>query len=291
MNKIGDSELIITAAGRVYHINLLPSELAKTVITVGDPGRVAEVSKHFDKLEACTSHREFVAHTGYIGKKRITVLSSGIGPDNIDIVLNELDACANIDFETRTVKKEFKQLDIIRLGTSGSLQTDIPVDSLVASSHGIGLDNLMHFYEVDYTAEEKEMATQFSTHSELKNSALVPYAIKGSEALINHFGAAYYKGITVTCPGFYAPQGRKVKAPLKFPKLVDTLSSFRYKENRISNFEMETSAIFGLGKVFGHRCLSINTIIANRQDKSFSKNAKASVENMITSSLEIIEKI
>lgn len=291
MSKIGESELIITPEGRVYHINLLPEELADTVITVGDPGRVAEVSKHFDKFEAQTSHREFVTHTGQIGTKRITVISSGIGPDNIDITINELDACANIDFNTREVKKDFRRLDIIRLGTSGSLQADIPVDSLVASSHGIGLDNLMHYYQIDYNEAEKNMANQFAHHSGLTDSPLNPYAVEGSMELRAHFSKGFHQGITVTCPGFYAPQGRVVKAALQFPNLVDSLSTFAYENHRITNFEMETSAIFGLGKVFGHRCLSINTIIANRQDKSFSKNAKDSIEKMITQSLEIIEKI
>jgi len=291
MDTIGASELIITPAGRIYHIDLLPKELAQTVLTVGDPGRVAEVSKHFDKIESKASHREFVSHTGMLGKKRITVLSSGIGPDNIDISLNELDACVNIDFNTRTIKKEFTQLDIIRLGTSGSLQADIPVDSLVASTHGIGLDNLMHYYQITYTPDERKMAKAFAKHSGLDNSPLVPYAVQGSDELLSFFKDGYQHGITVTCPGFYAPQGRVVKAALQFPNLVDSLSSFQYKGQRITNFEMETSAIFGLGKVFGHRCLSINTIIANRQDKSFSKDAKAAVENMIIKSLEIIEKI
>lgn len=291
MSKIGASELIITPEGRIYHINLLPEELADTVITVGDPDRVLAISKHFDTLEAKTNHREFVAHTGTIGKKRITVLSSGIGPDNIDICLNELDACANIDFVTREIKKEFKQLDIIRLGTSGSLQSDIPVDSLVASSYGIGLDNLMHYYKINYTENEKDMAAKFSSHSGLEKSPLAPYAVKGSEDLLSHFSNGYHRGITVTCPGFYAPQGRVVKAALQFPNLVNSLSTFNYEAQRITNFEMETSAIFGLGRVFGHRCLSINTIIANRQDKSFSNNPKAAVEKMITQSLEIIENI
>ena len=291
MDTIGASELIITPEGRIYHIDLLPKELAQTVITVGDPGRVVEVSKHFDKIESKASHREFVSHTGMLGKKRITVLSSGIGPDNIDISLNELDACVNIDFNTRTIKKEFTQLDIIRLGTSGSLQADIPVDSLVASTHGIGLDNLMHYYQITYTPDERKMAKAFAKHSGLDNSPLVPYAVQGSDELLSFFKDGYQHGITVTCPGFYAPQGRVVKAALQFPNLVDSLSSFQYKGQRITNFEMETSAIFGLGKVFGHRCLSINTIIANRQDKSFSKDAKAAVENMIIKSLEIIEKI
>ncbi len=291
MSKIGASELIITPEGRIYHINLRPDELADTIITVGDPGRVTEVSKHFDQIEVRSSHREFLAHTGTIGSKRITVISSGIGPDNIDITLNELDACANIDFETRTIKPNFKQLDIIRLGTSGSLQEDIPVDSLVASSHGIGLDNLLHYYQIEYSETEQEIAQKFSAHTRLQESPISPYVVQGSADLLNHFNTGYHQGITVTCPGFYAPQGRVVKAPLQFPHLVDALSNFQYRNLRITNFEMETSAIFGLGKVFGHRCLSINTIIANRQDKSFSKNPQASIDHMITKSLEIIERI
>lgn len=291
MNKIGESELIITPEGRVYHINLRPDELATTVITVGDPDRVTEVSKYFDKIEFKTRHREFVVHTGYIGKKRITVLSSGIGPDNIDITLNEIDACANIDFNTRTIRDNFTRLDIFRLGTSGSLQADIPVDNLVASSHGIGLDNLMHFYEVPYSIHEKELAASFSTHAQLDNTHIIPYAVQGSTELLSYFNAGYHQGITVTCPGFYAPQGRVVKAALQFPHLINYLSSFSFGEQRITNFEMETSAIFGLGRIFGHRCLSINTIVANRQDQTFSNNAVRSIDQMIKKSLEIIENI
>jgi len=291
MSIIGSSELIITPAGRVYHIDLLPEELAQTVITVGDPARVASVAKYFDTIESKASHREFVSQTGHIGSKRITVLSSGIGPDNIDITLNEIDACVNVDFTTRSVKPNHTSLDIIRLGTSGSLQSDIPVDSLVASSYGIGLDNLLHYYQIEYSEEEKSLASAFRAHSELSNSPIQPYAVAASRDLLQHFGAGYHQGITVTCPGFYAPQGRVVRADLQFPTLVDSLSSFSHSGKRITNFEMETSAIFGLGKVFGHRCLSINTIIANRQSKRFSKDPAAAVENMIIKSLEIIEKI
>jgi len=291
VKRIEDSELILTPQGKIYHINLGPHDLANTVITVGDPDRVARVSKYFDQIDYKSQHREFVAHTGNIGKKRITVLSSGIGPDNIDITLNELDAVKNIDFKTRMIKDEFTQLDIIRLGTSGSLQEDIEVDQLVASSHGIGLDNVLHYYKADYSDHEQKMATEFRVHAHLNESPITPYAVKGSTELLSNFEQGYHQGITVTCPGFYAPQGRVVKAALAFPDLVDKLSTFNFEGNRITNFEMETSAIFGLGKVFGHRCLSINTIIANRQNKSFSKNASAAVEHMIKHSLEIIEKI
>jgi uridine phosphorylase len=290
MQTIGESELIITPEGKIYHLNLLPEEIATTIITVGDPDRVKEVSKYFDSIECTAQHREFVTHTGYIGKKRITVLSSGIGPDNIDIVLNELDALVNIDFKTRTIKPHHTALNIIRFGTSGSLQAHIPVDSLVASSHGIGLDNVLHYYLLENTPHEKELLQAFIKHTDLWNKNIVPYIAKGSEQLLALFPEEYFKGITVTCPGFYAPQGRVVRAGLQFPALVNALSSFSFQEHRITNFEMETSAIFGLGKIFGHHCLAVNTIVANRVKKEFSKDGKKSVENMIRKSLEIISQ-
>lgn len=291
MARINESELIITQEGQVYHLNLRPEELASTIITVGDQNRVKEVSKHFDKIEFTTQHREFVTHTGYIGKKRISVVSSGIGPDNIDIVMNELDACVNIDFATREIKAEHNKLSIIRFGTSGSLQAEIPVGSLVASTHGIGLDNVMHYYQWEHSKEEKEIDEAFALHTNLQNGFITPYTFQGSEFLLQHFNENYHKGITVTCPGFYAPQGRIVRAALKFPELVHQLSTFALHQYRITNFEMETSAIYGLGKVLGHQCLSINTIVANRVQKTFSKNMVNEIENMIQRNLEIIENI
>jgi uridine phosphorylase len=291
MQRIGESELILTPDKQIYHLNLRPSEIADTIITVGDPDRVKEVSKHFDSVEFKTQHREFVTHTGFIGKKRLTVLSSGIGPDNIDIVMNELDALVNIDFESRTIYEEKKSLNIIRFGTSGSLQEDIPVDSLVASSHGIGLDNVMHYYQLENSVEEQEILQAFIQHTSLQEQTIQPYIAKGSSALLNHFTEGYHHGITVTCPGFYAPQGRVVRAELKFPNLVNQLSSFRLGAYKITNFEMETSAIFGLGKIFGHQCLAVNTIVANRVRKEFSKDGKKSVENLIEKSLAIVATI
>ena len=288
MSKIGESELIVTPDGRVYHINLRPDELADTVITVGDPDRVKEVSKYFDQIEHKTQHREFVAHTGLIGKKRLTVLSSGIGPDNIDIVMNELDALVNIDFENRVIKEEKKSLNIIRFGTSGSLQADIPVDSLVASSHGIGLDNVLHYYQLENNEHETNLVAAFKKHTDLENKNIVPYGVQGSQKLLSIFKNGYHQGITVTCPGFYAPQGRVVRAGLQFPQLVDKLSSFQFENHRITNFEMETSAIFGLGRVFGHHCLAVNTIVANRVRKEFTKDGAKSIENMIQKSLELL---
>ena len=291
MQQIGESELILSERGCVYHIDLKRDEMADFIITVGDPDRVKDVSKYFDKIEFTTQHREFVTHTGYVGKKRLTVISSGIGPDNIDIVLNELDAVANIDFATRTIKPNHTSLNIMRMGTSGSLQADIPVDSLVASSWGIGLDNVLHFYNLQTTAAEQQLCNEFANFTQLYKSNITPYAVQGSQKLLANFDADYHKGITVTCPGFYAPQGRVVRAELQFKNLIDTFSNFTFQQTRITNFEMETSAIYGLGKIFGHNCLSINTIVANRQSKTFSKDAKSAIENMIQKTLAIIESI
>lgn len=288
---IGESELIINPKGCIYHLDVHPDEIAHTVITVGDPGRVPEVSKHFDKIEHKKAHREFITHTGYIGNKRISVVSSGIGPDNIDITLNELDALVNIDFQTRLPKDTHQPLNIIRLGTSGSLQEDIPVDSLVASSFGIGLDNLLHYYRFENNADELFILNAFCQHTHLNGNPIQPYIAEGSIRLLNHFTSDYVHGITITCPGFYAPQGRKLRLALAFPALVDTLSTFDSGQHRITNFEMETSAIYGLGKLMGHHCLSVNTIVANRRSKTFSKDAAAAVENMIRKSLEIIAGI
>ncbi len=287
---IGASELIITDKGCIYHLDLHPDEIARTVITVGDPGRVQEVSKHFDKIEVRKAHREFISHTGCIGSKRISVVSTGIGPDNIDITLNELDALVNIDFNTRLPKATHTSLEIIRMGTSGSLQADIPVDSLVASTFGIGLDNLLHYYHYEENAEVAFIRNAFVQHTALENTRIAPYMVEGSIHLLNKFPTreGYHHGITVTCPGFYAPQGRQLRLAPAFPHLIDALSSFNSGSHRITNFEMETSAIYGLGKLLGHQCLSINTIVANRQTKTFSNDGAASVENMIQKSLELL---
>jgi uridine phosphorylase len=290
MNKIAESELIINSRGALYHVDLRPEELADTVITVGDPDRVAEVSKHFDNVEVKRQHREFISHTGFVGKKRITVISTGIGPDNIDIVVNELDALKNIDLETRTIKPELSSLNIIRLGTSGSLQADIPVDSLVAGTHGLGLDNLLNFYRLKSNDEEQQLLQQFIAHTQLAGN-IQPYIASCSSHIIRHFVDGFHQGITVTCPGFYGPQGRILRLGISNPTLVDNLTSFRFGSHRISNFEMETSAIYGLGKLLGHHCLSVNVIVANRVRKEFSKDGAAAVENLIKTCLRIIENI
>ncbi len=287
MSKIEASELIINNRGAVYHLDLKPDEIADTIITVGDPDRVAEISKYFDEILVKRQHREFVSHTGIVNNKKLTVLSSGIGPDNIDIVMNELDALVNIDFDTRTINKELKSLNIIRLGTSGALQADIPVDSFVASTHGLGIDNLLNFYRMEHDEEEVQLLNAFISQTQLHTATGNPYVSRASASLLKHFVNGFHQGITVTCPGFYGPQGRVLRLGVKNPQLIDRLTAFSYGNHRITNFEMETSAIFGLGKLLGHHCLALNVIVANRIQKEFSKDGKAAVEKLIQKFIEI----
>ena len=289
MSTIAESELIINKRGAIYHLDLRPEELATTILTVGDPDRVGTVSKHFDTIEHQAQHREFVTHTGRIGKKRISVVSTGIGTDNIDIVLNELDALVNIDFSTRTVKSRLSPLTIIRVGTSGALQKDIPVDSLVASTHGLGIDNLLNFYRHEENEEEKEILHSFSTQTQLHHRLAQPYISGASASLLRHFTGGFHQGITVTCPGFYGPQGRVLRLGLSQPELIDRLTGFVYGPHRITNFEMETAGIYGLGKILGHSCLSLSAIVANRVEKQFSKDGNAAVERLIQETLGIVE--
>jgi len=292
MNKrIAESELILNSRGAVYHLDVRPEELATTIITVGDPDRVPEVSKHFDRTESTHQHREFVTHTGYIGQKRLTVVSTGIGTDNIDIVLNELDALVNIDFSTRTVKPSLTRLQIIRLGTSGALQENVPVDSFVVSSHRVGLDNLLPWYEFGNTTAEKDLLEAFRQQVHLRPGSASPYLLSAANSLAGRFTEGYISGITITCPGFYAPQGRALRGPLSHPQLLEQLTAFRHGDHYISNFEMETAGIYGLGRVLGHDCLSISAIVANRIRQEFTKDGALVVENLIKQSLAIIEKI
>ncbi|ACU62130.1 nucleoside phosphorylase [Chitinophaga pinensis] len=286
--RIAESELILNSRGAVYHLDLTPDELSSTIITVGDPDRVPEVSRHFDKVEVKRQHREFVSHTGYIGQKRLTVVSTGIGTDNIDIVLNELDALVNIDFASRTVKPTLTRLQIVRLGTSGALQGNVPVDSFVVSSHGVGLDNLLPWYAFENTPEEKSLLEAFHQQVELRPGCANPYLISAAPALAARFTAGYISGITVTCPGFYAPQGRALRGPLSHPQLLEHLTAFRHGDHYISNFEMETAGIYGLGRVLGHDCLSISAIVANRIGQQFTKDGAAAVANLIKQSVAII---
>jgi len=288
MSRIQESELIINNRGAIYHLDLRPEELAPTVIVVGDPDRVKLVSKHFDSVQVKMQHREFVTHTGTIGKKRISVISTGIGTDNIDIALNEIDALANIDFNTREIKSKLTSLNIIRIGTSGSLQADIPVDGDVAGTHGLGIDNLLNFYRLDQNEEEKQLLHSFVTHTQLHGQMAYPYISSASASLIKYFVKDFYHGITVTTPGFYGPQGRILRLGIRNPELINSLTNFRFGQHRISNFEMETSAIYSLGKLLGHHCLSLNVVVANRIKKEFSKDAASAVNSLIKKVLNII---
>lgn len=290
MPRIAESEMILNERGAIYHLNLKPDEIGSTVFLVGDPGRVKEVSKHFDKIEYKGEYREFITHTGTIGKKRLTVLSTGIGTDNVDIALNELDALVNIDLSTREIKPTYTSLNLIRIGTSGALQPEIPVDSFIASTHGLGIDNLLNFYRLEQNDEEKQLLHSFVTGTQMHSQIGYPYIAGASASLIKHFVKDFFQGITVTCPGFYGPQGRVLRLGISNPELINRLTQFRFGQHRITNFEMETSAIYGLGRLLGHNCLSLNAVITNRLRKDFSKDSKAAVENLIVKVLEVVSK-
>lgn len=285
---IGNSELILNKDGSIYHLHLLPEDIADTIFLVGDPDRVKKVSKFFDRIELKKHKREFITHTGYVGRKRFTVLSTGIGTDNIDIVLNELDALANIDLKARVPNKKAKSLQLIRLGTSGALQKDIPVDSMVVSTHGLGLDGLLNYYLLRYSKKEKELLHSFNEYFHDEHLFPKTYLAKANDELISKLGKNQITGITATCSGFYGPQGRTVRTTLKKPDLIDILAAFRYKKSRITNFEMETSAIYGLASVFGHSACSVNAIIANRPNKVFSTKADNSVDEMIKRVIDLL---
>ncbi len=279
-----DSELILNKNNSVYHLHLHPDELAETIITVGDPSRVKAVSKYFDSIEIKKQHREFVTHTGFVSKKRITVISTGIGTDNIDIVLNELDALANIDLVNRTPKKKLKSLKIIRVGTSGGLRKELEVDGVVASQAAIGLDSMAHFYQFKYSKIEKENQQNFEKQFGLQN-----YVALGSEKLLQQFSSFSQFGTTITASGFYAPQGRQLRYQLQFPNWVDDVPNFKItKIAPVTNFEMETSGIYFLGKLLGHECLSLSLIVANRITKQFSKNYPKKMDELIKNVLEKI---
>lgn len=281
-----ESELIITSEKKIYHLNLGPEDIADNIIIVGDPGRVQAISKHFDKIELKVQNRELVTHTGYLNKKRITALSTGMGPDNIDIVLNELDSIANIDLEKRVAKSKHRTLNIVRIGTSGAMQKDIPVDSFIASSYGLGIDGVLNFYKKTPEIIEKTLNKEFIRQTDWPRYLAKPYIVKSSTELMAKVAYDIRQGITATAPGFFGPQGRELRAELAFPELNDRLTGFDYKGLKITNFEMETSALYGLGKILGHETLTVCVIIANRIAKKFSKNYKPIMEKLILTVLE-----
>jgi len=285
--KISESDLIINPDGSIYHLNLLPEDVADTVITVGDPDRVGEVSKYFDKIELQKGKREFITHTGYVGNKRVTVLSTGIGTDNIDIVFNELDALVNIDFKTREIKPHLKSLNIIRIGTSGAVQPDIPMGTILASSYGLGMDALMNYYVQEISEDEKSLRDDISAHFG-RLTTINPYLTAASRNLLDTIGKDLPKGITITAPGFYAPQGRLVRAKNAVPDFISLINGFKSNQHRITNLEMETAGIYALAKVLGHQALSVNAILASRVNFEFSKEPNKIVEQAIKLVLERI---
>jgi len=283
---INESELILNADGSIYHLNLLPEDLADTIITVGDPDRVAKVSKYFDRIELKKGKREFITHTGYLGNKRLTVISTGIGTDNIDIVFNELDALVNIDFASRTVKSTLTSLDIVRIGTSGAVQQDVEMGTILASAYGVGLDTLMNYYQGTKEEEEQVLQRELGVYFSVLN--LQPYVAKASDSLLDRIAFDLAKGITLTAPGFYAPQGRCVRSKNTIPNFIGLVNSFRYEKHRFTNLEMETAGIYALAKMFGHQALSINAILASRVDGRFSSLPEDVVDKAIQLVLERI---
>lgn len=285
MSKIPESELILNPDGSVYHLSLRPQDIADIILTVGDPSRVHKVSQHFDSVDFEMNKREFITHTGKINGKKITVMSTGMGTDNIEIALTELDALVNIDLKTREIKSRKKKLKIIRIGTSGSLQSDISLGSHLVSDYAFGLDTLMFFYNLACTDEEKELAQKLQ---ESANLPFLPYCVRGSESLKKQFAFDMIEGNTITCPGFYAPQGRQIRTELKLPRLIEDLNYFHYNNVWLTNFEMETAGYYAMGRLLGHEVLSVNAIIANRITHKFSKDADKVIDSLIKKVLDRI---
>lgn len=286
MNRIGESELILNPDGSVYHIKLRPEHIGKDIIVVGDPGRVERISQHFDSIDVKIQNREFITHTGYYKGKKVTALATGIGTDNIDIVINELDALVNIDLETRLPKETHTALNIIRLGTSGALQPDIVVDTAVMSSHGMGFDGLMNYYKTAPGTFNDDISEAFMKHAEWLPTLPYPYVVEGSAELMRKIGGDFHVGITATAPGFYGPQGRVLRLPTAITDLNEKLESFAFNNMRVTNFEMETSALYGLSKLLGHNAVTVCAIIANRIRKEYSKDYKKTVDILIEKILD-----
>jgi len=285
MQAIQNSELIITEDGHIYHLNLKPGDLATTIITVGDPERVSSVSKHFDKVVLKKQKREFVSHSGLLGNKKISVCSTGMGTDNIDIFLNEVDALFNIDFETRTIKKQLTELTFIRIGTSGAIQPSFELDGTIISEYAIGFDTLMHFYDYEGNDDLQNILNLYFKENQLD----IPfYTSKANASLVDSFKALGERGITITNPGFYGPQSRKIRLDIRYEQLMNTLQNFDWQNKKITNLEMETAGIYSLAKELGHKAISLNAMIANRATGAFSQQAQKTIENLIEKTLHII---
>jgi uridine phosphorylase len=285
---LAEPDLIVNDNGSVYHLCMRPEDLADTVIVVGDPQRVHEISDLFAGIDHRASNREFISQTGYYRGKRITALSTGIGTDNCDIVMHELDALANFDLKTRIQNPSLRSLSIVRIGTSGSIQADVPVNSFGLSTHAVGLDNLLHFYKNTPDIIDSEMTEAFAAHAAWPKDLSKPYFIKGSDRLVELFRPFSVAGITATAPGFYGPQGRFLRLPLTDPDMIKKLQSFRFQGHRIVNFEMETSALYGLGALMGHEMVTICTLIANRATGDYNPDHKKVVNSLIALVLDQI---
>lgn len=290
MEKMKDSELILNPDGSVYHLNLKPENIANDIIFVGDQDRVASITNYFDSVEFSIQKREFKTETGMYKGKRLTVVSTGIGPDNIDIVLNELDALVNIDFTTKTVKPNLTSLNLVRVGTSGSLQADIPVDSLLMSAFAIGTDNMLRSYDLQ-NIQNQFIEKAFVNHTNWDLSKGLPYVVSADNDLLQRFKSdTVFEGITVTAPGFYGAQGRILRLPLQDAFLNDKIDSFEFEGLKATNLEMETAAIYGLCKLLGHKALSLNAIVANRKNGTFSADPYKTIDELIRFALnKIIE--
>ena len=282
------SELVLTPEGGVYHLGIRPEDLAHKIIIVGDQDRVKSVSNYFDSVSHKSQHREFACHTGIYKGKNISVISTGIGTDNIDIVLNELDALVNIDLASRTVKKETTSLEIVRVGTCGILQDEIPVDSFILSTHAMGIDNVGHFYELKKNDETTELLNEIKSSVSLPNE-IIPYITPASEKINQRLRATtIFEGITVTSSGFYGPQGRRLRLPLTAPDMLDSFHDFKFKDFRFSNLEMECSALFALSSSLGHEATAICLGLANRRKKEFTENYSTKILELIEYVLEKI---
>ncbi|MGB6035777.1 MAG: nucleoside phosphorylase [Cryomorphaceae bacterium] len=286
--KFAPSELPVNADGSIYHLAIKPEHLADTVLVVGDQGRVEKISKHFDRTDVVVSNREFVTHTGYIGTKRITAMSTGIGTDNIDIVLNELDALRSIDFEKRETIENPQPLEIIRIGTSGGLRKEIEPGSFIHSRYAIGLDAVMHYYQSHFEEEEMELARAFAAHVNWSLDGIKPYAVKSSKEAGSRFEKGFLQGITATACGFYGPQGRKLRLPVAMPDINERMENFSFEELPLANYEMESSALFGLGAALGHHCTTVCLVVANRAANSFLTDHHVRMEELIAKVLERI---
>ena len=281
------SQLVLNSEGAIYHLNLHPEQIADDIILVGDPGRVTEIATFFDKIEVKRQNRELVTRTGYFNGKRITVLSTGMGTDNLDIVMNELDALVNIDLKTRVPKETHHALNLIRLGTCGALQPEIEVeDSYVATRYAIGLDGLLYFYERNAEVNEIALRDAFIEQMNYPKNLPKPYAVECSKLLFDQLAQGYYQGVTATAPGFYGPQGRTLRMSLAYPENNRKMENFNYQGWRVCNFEMESSAMYGLGKMMGHNCLTICAVVANRVTEKFAVDYHPYIRKLVLNTLE-----